>query len=553
MKGTARRRPRGNWRTWTARAKKTLESFKEIGRVVAAGLGFQQMVGLLRSSVQAFAEQEQAIAKLNGVMRAGQKFSEDYSAEVQELSAQLQKVTQFGDDSILGVSTTLIANGAGRRELAALTEAVLDLATGLGTDLSSAATLVGKALQGEFGAFSRYGIAIDETKDKGEQLRDVLDEVNQRFGGLARATADIGTGSLTQFKNNIGELKEILGEFVVTGLKPYVDYLSQAAEGAQFLMQNAGAGGAPRSQQEIEREMMTLVNSVSRAMNEGAISHGDGIHQIRRINIAFGGDDPVNQARMRNEVLKMLRPDLLKAAPASGPAVPEIDSEGRLKLEDQAAAVRELIQLQKQLNADFGTPYDKLSETFSKNLGLLDALEKRGADVTETRFQLESDFSVKVSELSAKENAEFAEKERKKVEEARKAMEEIADLRNWLSLGAVSGHDRERLAASLNLSSTLEQIEGLKISAEEREKMTAMAVQGYDLEMEAIQKVIEAQKEAAFWGSQMGQIIQGSTQIIGSSFSTAFIDIVSGTEEAGDALKKFFGTTLAGIGQMLTR
>jgi hypothetical protein len=130
---------------------------------------------------------------------------------VQDLSGKLQKITRFGDEKILDVSTLLIQSGAARQEVAKLTEMVLDLASGLGLDLNSAAMLVGKTLQGEFGALGRYGIQLDETKTKSQQLEEALGTLEKRFGGLARATADTLTGNLEQLKNVIGDIKELPG------------------------------------------------------------------------------------------------------------------------------------------------------------------------------------------------------------------------------------------------------------------------------------------------------------------------------------------------------
>jgi hypothetical protein len=182
-------------------------AYKFLAGSIIAGL----LIREIRTSIAAFSEQEIAVAKLNGTLRASGQFTEEYSRHLQRLAGSLQQVTRFGDETILDVQRQLVAFGAARSEVAELTELVLDLAEGMGTDLPAAALLVGKAIQGEFSTLSRYGIIVNEAATQSEKLAEALAQLRGRFGGLARESADTATGSFVQMKNAIGDLREEVG------------------------------------------------------------------------------------------------------------------------------------------------------------------------------------------------------------------------------------------------------------------------------------------------------------------------------------------------------
>ena len=199
-------------------------------RFLAGSIIAGVLIREIRASIRAFGEQEIAVAKLNGTLRASGQFTEEYSKELQTLASSLQNVSRFGDETILDVSRQLIAFGAARGEVAVLTEAVLDLAEGMGTDLSAAALLLGKALSGEFSTLSRYGILVDQNATQTEKLNQALKQIEERFGGLARGAADTATGKIQQLTNAFGDLREEIGAIVAIEGGPLVQWLIQITQ-----------------------------------------------------------------------------------------------------------------------------------------------------------------------------------------------------------------------------------------------------------------------------------------------------------------------------------
>lgn len=203
------------------------------GFLIASG-GLAAVTGLVRSSLHAWEEQENAIVKLNATLKSTGQFTEQYSKELQDLSSEFQRFSTFGDEAVLEAERMLVSMGAGPDKIKPLTQAVLDLSAGLGQDLASSALLVGKAVAGEFGTLSRYGIIVDEGATKTEKLDQALKQIEQRFGGQALAATTTFSGQIEQLKNQVGDLEEDIGRLIVEfvnfgkssdGLKNKIDSL----------------------------------------------------------------------------------------------------------------------------------------------------------------------------------------------------------------------------------------------------------------------------------------------------------------------------------------
>lgn len=110
------------------------------------------------------------------------------------------------------------------------TQAALDMSVAMGTDMTSAATLVGKALNDPIkgiGALSKVGVQLTadqkalvaqmvETGDIAGAQGVILDVLGEQFGGSAEAFGNTFLGSVEKVKNSFGTLTEAF----VTGLLP---------------------------------------------------------------------------------------------------------------------------------------------------------------------------------------------------------------------------------------------------------------------------------------------------------------------------------------------
>lgn len=169
------------------------------------------LTGALHASMQAQAQQEAATNQLNLALANQGRLTAETSRALQDYASQMQATTTFGDEAVLAAEAMLASFGMTQKQIEATTKTAADFAAATGSDLQSAADLLGKAFAGNTAALSRYGIVIDENIPKGEKFNAVMEQLDQRFGGSAQAQAATYTGQMEQLKNAFGDLQESIG------------------------------------------------------------------------------------------------------------------------------------------------------------------------------------------------------------------------------------------------------------------------------------------------------------------------------------------------------
>jgi hypothetical protein len=209
------------------------------------------IVALGAKSLQAFNQQQQALAQVEAAVKSTAGAAGFAVKELEAQAASLQRNTIFGDEQILKEVTAnlLTFTRITGDEFVKTQGLVLDLATRMGTDLTSATLQLGKALNdpvANLGALGRAGIqftkeqkevikSLVEGGKQAEAQRIILDELETQFGGAAEAAAQAGLGGLKQFQNALGDLLEQVGELLIPYLNDVVDVLSGVVEYFQGL------------------------------------------------------------------------------------------------------------------------------------------------------------------------------------------------------------------------------------------------------------------------------------------------------------------------------
>ena len=209
------------------------------GAIYLAKQGFDMLVGaikgaigFIKESIDAAAEEQLQIAKLNQALESTGQYTDAVSRSLQDYAASLQKSTMYADDAVIGVEAMLATFKLTEEEIKIATEATLNLAAATGQDLQSASILMGKAMVGETGMLKRYGIMVDEAKYKAEGWRAVIDEINVEFGGQAQAQAKTYTGRIEQLKNMFGDAKEMLGNAFIPTITKVVEWFMTGGDAA---------------------------------------------------------------------------------------------------------------------------------------------------------------------------------------------------------------------------------------------------------------------------------------------------------------------------------
>lgn len=184
-KGTDPRKAERN----TQRVGRSMENLRRIalrlGGALAAAFGVRALIRFGRSSVEA-AQQLQAAQRTLAVQLENTGISWNrVGGSIRAHARALWETHRLTEGEVMPVLQNLIAiTGDYERSLSAV-GVVADVAAGLNMDVATAARLVGRVMNGETTAMTRYGIAIEDGADAVEVLRE-------RFGGMAKEATTAG-------------------------------------------------------------------------------------------------------------------------------------------------------------------------------------------------------------------------------------------------------------------------------------------------------------------------------------------------------------------------
>lgn len=204
----------------------TEKMFKQLGGAIGAAFSVKAVVDFGRACADQYRENNQAASILKSTLESTGATAWTTFKDLENMASGLQQKTNFAASSIESMQSVLL----GFRNIKGdtfeeATKAILDMATVMKMDLSSAAQSVGKALddpihgidslkkQGfNFTAAQKKVIqSLLDTGDAAGAQKIILDELNGTFGGAAEAAAD----SATQIKNAWDDLKSAVGEGLV--------------------------------------------------------------------------------------------------------------------------------------------------------------------------------------------------------------------------------------------------------------------------------------------------------------------------------------------------
>lgn len=205
--------------------KASSNEFKQLGKAIAAGFSAKAIIDFTRQSVAAYQQDKQALDILRSTITATGAAAWTSVNDLDAMAQSLQDVTNYSADTIESMQAVLLGfkNIKGDNFTQA-TKAILDMATVMKTDLSSAAQSVGKALddpingidslrkQGFNFSAAQKKLMQDmiDTGDIAGAQKIILDELATTFGGAAEAGVVAGE----QVKNAWNDFKSGIGEFL---------------------------------------------------------------------------------------------------------------------------------------------------------------------------------------------------------------------------------------------------------------------------------------------------------------------------------------------------
>ncbi len=210
--------------------------------------GISQIASEVSKYTAAYSVQETVERKVAQVMRNTMDASEAEIESIKKLCAVQQELGVIGDEVQMAGAQELATYLEKKTSLEKLIPVMNDMLAqqyGLEASQESAATIatmLGKVMEGQTQALSRYGYSFDETQEKilkfgtEEERAAVLAEVvSQSVGGMNQALAQTDSGKAKQVANTIGDIKEKIGACMVR-LQPFVSTLGEIGMGVQGIM-----------------------------------------------------------------------------------------------------------------------------------------------------------------------------------------------------------------------------------------------------------------------------------------------------------------------------
>ena len=226
-------------------------NFQALGRNAAiAGVGIGVVAAALGKSVQNAAEAQRIMTQTEAVLRSTGTTANGTAQDIANLSETLSRQTAVDDELIQSGANLLltfknIQNQAGLNNdiFNQTVQATLDVSRAMGTDATTEAIRLGKALNDPvkgLSALSRVGIqftaqqkeqikALTESGDLLGAQKIILAELQSQFGGSAAAYAQTFTGQLELLGIELENLSEDIGLIVMPAVSTLISSFREMA------------------------------------------------------------------------------------------------------------------------------------------------------------------------------------------------------------------------------------------------------------------------------------------------------------------------------------
>jgi hypothetical protein len=184
--------------------------------------------------VAAYAEEEAATQKLIASLTAQGTATAGVISGYKAMADQFQATTAFAGEAVLRSEAIFTSIGkVGPEQMQAALDAAADLATFMGTDLETAATMMAKAFGSGGESLGKLKTILGEAAPETADFASIIEALNAQFGGQAAAAMDTTSGKLAQLENQFGEIKETVGGLIVQGLTPLLNFFTSLPEPVQ--------------------------------------------------------------------------------------------------------------------------------------------------------------------------------------------------------------------------------------------------------------------------------------------------------------------------------
>lgn len=207
---------------------------------IAVSIG--AIVAAAKDAKAAYDQQAEAEAKLAQVMRNTMGATKEEIQAVKDLCSAEQQLGIVGDEVSLAGAQKLGAYLKETDSLKKLIPVMNDVVAqqygynATAEQAASVAALLGKAMQGQSGALTRYGFSFSDAQKhileygtEAQRAAVLTEIVESRVGGMNYALANTPTGRMKQLSNTMSDIKEQFGQAVSTIAVTFLPLLNKVA------------------------------------------------------------------------------------------------------------------------------------------------------------------------------------------------------------------------------------------------------------------------------------------------------------------------------------
>jgi len=217
----------GGLKSLSGLADKLKGAFSKIGSAITAAFSVAAVSAFAKECKSLYDVQLEAETKLTTILKEHLDATDKQVESVKEYASELQKVGVIGDEiqlSGLQELSTYIENPDSLKTMNRVLNDMLAQQYGLNATAESAvtiSTMLGKVLEGQTSALSRYGYSFDEAQEKllkfgteEQRVATLAEVVESSVGGVNAALAQTPAGRMKQLSNTMGDIKEQFGAAV---------------------------------------------------------------------------------------------------------------------------------------------------------------------------------------------------------------------------------------------------------------------------------------------------------------------------------------------------
>lgn len=180
-----------------------------------------------KSSIDAFTEGERSQLLLQDAFSKFPKLADTNIDKMRELDEQTQATTKFDHNMVAEAQAKLAMFNFTGQQIEALTPLMADFAAKTGGDMTTAATIFGKAMVGQGRGLKQVGIDFKNLGDPTKNYLELQSKLNEKVGGFAAKEGKTAADQAIILKNEYKDLQEKIGGALVPVLQKLVPPLMQ--------------------------------------------------------------------------------------------------------------------------------------------------------------------------------------------------------------------------------------------------------------------------------------------------------------------------------------